>query len=90
MATQQLTAELTMTDDSTEDVTSSATWTSSDEAVATVSSGGLVTSVGPGTCTITAAHSGLTGTSAVTVTEPAPEPESLSVSPATVSLEHAE
>lgn len=88
MATQQLAATLTLTDDTTETVTSTATWTSDDEAVATVSAGGLVTSVGPGECVISAAHSGLTGTSAVTVTEPDPEPEALSVTPATVSLEH--
>lgn len=88
MATQQLTAMLTLTDDSTQDVTSAASWSSSDENVATVSSGGLVTSVGPGTCTITASHSGLTGTSSVSVTEPDPEPEALTVSPATVDLVH--
>jgi trimeric autotransporter adhesin len=43
------------------------TWTSSDLRVAMVSTAGVVTGVGPGSATITAASEGKTGTSAVTV-----------------------
>lgn len=45
----------------------SITWSSSNPAVATVSSSGLVTSVGNGTATITAACGGLTATCTVTI-----------------------
>jgi Bacterial Ig-like domain (group 2)/Divergent InlB B-repeat domain len=57
---------------STEDITSSASWSSTVPAVATVSSSGLVTAVGAGTTTITAsatAYSGHVSSSAgITVT----------------------
>ena len=43
-------------------------WSSSDTSVATVSSSGLVTGVGNGTCTITASAGGKSATCAVTVT----------------------
>ena len=85
MATQQLTATLNMSDETTQDVTSTATWTSSDEAVATVSTGGLVTAVAEGSATITAAASGQSGTCAVTV--PAAVAESLDVTPPTADVE---
>ncbi|APU20950.1 Ig-like domain-containing protein [Actinoalloteichus sp. GBA129-24] len=85
MATQQLAATLNMSDGSTQTVTSTATWTSSDDEVATVSTGGLVTAVAEGAATITAAHSGQSGTCAVTV--PAAEAESLSVTPPTATVE---
>jgi uncharacterized protein YjdB len=47
------------------------TWTTSNPAVATVSNG-LITAVGAGSATITAASSGITGSSSVTVTAPPP------------------
>lgn len=71
------------------------TWESSDKAVATVDSKGLVTPVAPGTATITAKAGSKTATCTVTVkAAPAPEPEeptvvpitSLTVSPASLSL----
>src|ERR1039457_392469 len=46
----------------TQDVTDSATWTSSSPAVASVSSTGLVNALTAGTTTITASMSGFTGT----------------------------
>ena len=75
-ATSQLSATGTIGHGShpatTEDVTSQAHWTSSSNQVATVSSTGLVTSVGAGTAQITASINGFTGTlsstSSVTVT----------------------
>lgn len=87
MATVDLTATVTMTDESTADVTAEATWTSSAPAVATVAAG-TVTSVGEGTATITAEYEELTSTSAITVTLAPPTPQSLAVTPATASLEH--
>ena len=65
-------------------------WTSSDDAVATVSSGGVVSGISAGTATITATSEGQTGTSTITVNPVAPPPPvpvaSVSVSPSTVSL----
>ena len=45
------------------------TWTASDRGIATVSSSGLVTAVGPGTSTVTASAGSASGTAAVTVTQ---------------------
>jgi MYXO-CTERM domain-containing protein len=45
------------------------TWSSDDDSVATVSSGGLVTAAGAGAATITATSGGVDGTSTITVTE---------------------
>jgi len=79
-----LTAQLTATGiighgahpSTSQDITSTATWTSSSNAVATVSSSGLVTSTGGGTATITASIQGFTGivsaSSAVTVSSTSP------------------
>ena len=61
--TERLTA--TVTPDNAAD--KALTWTSSDEAVATVSAEGVVTAVRAGHATITAAAGGKTGTCAVTV-----------------------
>jgi len=70
--TQQINATGTYNDGSTKDLTGSATWTTSDSTVATVSSGGLVTAAAtiaspPGTATITAASGTITATSTITV-----------------------
>jgi hypothetical protein len=50
------------------------TWTSSDRAVATVTSAGLVTGVGPGSATIDASAGDVTGTAAITVAAAPPPP----------------
>lgn len=50
------------------------TWSSSDEAIATVSNG-LVTAVGGGAATITATAGDVSDTATVNVTVPDPEPE---------------
>ena len=70
--TQQINATGTYDDGSTKDLTGSATWTTSDSTVATVSKGGLVTAAAtiaspPGTATITATSGTLTATSTITV-----------------------
>lgn len=68
--TAQLVATAKHEDGTTEVVTGTATWTSSDATVAKVD-GGLVTALTTGTATITAAYSGVSGTHAVAVTAPA-------------------
>jgi hypothetical protein len=50
------------------------TWTTSNAAVASVSTSGRVTAVAPGTATITANTAGLVATSAITVVSGAPTP----------------
>jgi hypothetical protein len=50
------------------------TWTTSDAAVATVSSAGLVTGVNAGTATITGASGGKSGTASLTAVVPPPPP----------------
>ena len=65
---QQYTAQAAYSDGSFGDITNSVTWTSSNTAVATITSpGGLATAVATGTTTITAALSGVIGTAQLTV-----------------------
>lgn len=70
--TQQLTATGTFDDNGTKDLTGSATWTTSDATVATVSAAGKVTAASsitnpPGMATITATSGTVVGTSIITV-----------------------
>ncbi|MBK7864135.1 MAG: Ig-like domain-containing protein [Archangiaceae bacterium] len=69
---KQLFAQATLSDGSTQDVTSQATWSSSDPTVATVSNGsgsrGLVTAVAVGVSTLTATVGSTSGTVVLTVT----------------------
>lgn len=62
------TKQLTVKDSNSEDRTTQATYTSSDQTVATVSSGGLITGVTAGSATVTATYQGFTATCNVTVT----------------------
>ncbi len=66
-ATQQFTATGTYSDGSTNDISSTATWSSSSSSTATINSAGLATAVALGTSTITASSSGVSGTAALTV-----------------------
>ncbi|MGE0616103.1 MAG: beta strand repeat-containing protein, partial [Bacteriovoracia bacterium] len=70
--TQQFTATGTYTDASTQNLTSSATWSSSSSGVGSVSNAagtkGLATAVSSGTVTITALSGGVSGTATFTVT----------------------
>src|ERR1035441_4513815 len=67
--TQQLTATGTYSDGSRQPLSGSTVgWSSSDDTVATISNGGLVTGVATGTATITATAQGVSGTGSVTVT----------------------
>lgn len=83
-ATQQLTVTLNRASGGTEDVTASANYESTNDAVATVSAGGLITAVAVGSTTVNVTHSGVSGTCAVTVTDPV---EGLDVAPTSTSLE---
>ena len=69
-ATDQLTAQARMTDNSSEDVSSTASWLSGDTAIATMDGAvaGLVHGVAQGPVTITATEGGQTGTANLTVT----------------------
>ncbi len=64
---QQFTATGTYSDNSTRDLTSSASWTSSDAAIATVNTAGLATSRAAGTTTITAISGNISGQTTLTV-----------------------
>ena len=86
--TQALTAMATYNDNSTANVTNSVTWSSSDNAVAMVSTNGIVSSVAVGNATITASLSGLNASSDITVK--AKVLESLIVEPTTVSIDQGE
>ena len=66
-ATQQFTATGTYSNGSTQNITSQVTWTSSSTAVATVNANGLATGASAGGTTITAALSGVTGSTTLTV-----------------------
>ncbi len=66
-ATQPFTATGTYSDATTRDLTAQVTWASIEAAVATVTSAGLATGVGPGTTTISATLSGMTGSTLLTV-----------------------
>jgi hypothetical protein len=65
--TVQLIATATLPDGTSQNVTTTATWRSSDASVATVSSGGLVTALATGIATITATYQSQTATAAVPI-----------------------
>ena len=63
-------------------------WSSGNGAIATVSPSGLVTAIGAGSVSITAASEGQTGSATITVSAPAPVPvATVSVSPSAPSLQ---
>jgi uncharacterized protein YjdB len=79
--TQQFTATLTLEDGTSQTVTNQASWTTSDGAVATITTGGgggpgggggggrgLATGIGAGSATITATYSGFSATASIAVT----------------------
>ncbi len=68
--TIQLSATARFVDGSSRDVTSSATWVSSDTSLATVSPTGLVTAVGSGSVDARATYQGVTGTLTMQVGRP--------------------
>jgi len=69
-ATQQFTATGTFSDNSTQNLTNSVTWTSATPAAATISAAGVATGVAAGSSTIQAASGSITGSTTLTVTGP--------------------
>jgi hypothetical protein len=65
---EQFTATAHYADSSTVDITSSVTWDTSDHAVATINTAGLVTGVSPGMTQVSATVDGIIGTTNLTVT----------------------
>jgi Bacterial Ig-like domain (group 2) len=70
-ATAQLAATGTYTDKSTQDLTSTVTWASSQTAIASISSSGLASSAGLGNATITATLSSINASTQLSVSAPA-------------------
>ena len=66
--TQQFTATGTFTDGSSQNLTSTATWSSNATSTATVSKTGLATSIATGTATISATSGSVTGSTVLTIT----------------------
>jgi uncharacterized protein YjdB len=69
-ASSQLTATAMLSDGETEDITSTATWLSSNPSVATVSASGVVTGVSAGTASIDATVGSVTGALQLVVADP--------------------
>ncbi len=66
--TDQFTATGTYSDNSTQNLTGSVTWTSQNTGAATITVGGLATAVGTGTSKIQAVSGAITGSATLTVT----------------------
>lgn len=79
-ATQQFTATGAFSDASSEDITKTVSWTSSDTNKATIQNSGLATGVAGGSVTITAMSAGKTGTATLTISPP-PTLTSVDISP---------
>jgi uncharacterized protein YjdB len=86
--TEQLTATGTLSDNTTEDLTSQVTWTSATPAVATINATGLATTLTTGSSSISAAFGGFTGQTLLTVGAPALL--SITVAPASPSVPKGE
>jgi len=68
LSTKQFTATGTYSNGTTQDITTSVTWTSSSSSVATINSAGLATGVNAGTSTIKATSGSISGSTTLTVT----------------------
>ena len=84
----QFTATATYADNTTSDVTASAIWSSSNTAVATISSTGQANVLEAGTSTITATYGPVSGSTLLTVSVPTVVLQSIAVSPNGVSLNY--
>jgi uncharacterized protein YjdB len=85
-ATQQFIATATYSDTTTANVTTLATWTSSNPTIAKITPGGLASALAAGSATITATFSGVSGSASLTVPPPATTLASIAVTPATASI----
>jgi RHS repeat-associated protein len=79
---QAFTATGTLTDGTTQDLTTSVTWTSSNQGVATINASGVASALAAGTTTITAASGAISTSTTLTVLTP----PALSLTPATATL----
>lgn len=82
--TQPLAATGHYSDGHTADLTSTASWASSQTVTATVSSGGVVTGIAVGTTIVSATQGSAAGSASVTVT--APVPQAISLAPPTAAI----
>lgn len=86
--TQQYVATATFSDDSTQDVTTATTWSSSDTTIATISnaagSQGLASGAGIGDATVTGSYSGATASASLSVS--AAQLVSIAVTPSNPSI----
>ncbi len=80
--TQQFTATGTFSDSSTQDLTGSAIWNSSNTNVATISASGLASGLVVGTTTISATDLSVSGSTTLTVAIVPPVLQSISIAPA--------
>jgi hypothetical protein len=85
--TFQYTATGTYSDNSTQDVTNSVTWTSSAATVVRITSAGVATTMSAGSTTIQATSGAITGFTYITVFNPAPQLTSITVTPANPSIQ---
>jgi uncharacterized protein YjdB len=81
--TQQLKAIGSYSNNSTQDLTATATWISSDTTIATVAPGGMLNAKNSGTCSISAKMGSVTGGFNLSV---APGLVSISIAPSTISV----
>lgn len=84
--TQQFHATATLTDGSTKDITSSATWSSAATSVATVDAGGLATTLVQGAALITAAAGSVSGSATLQVGPPVLQSITITPGPATLQI----
>ncbi len=73
----QLAATGTFSDGSKQDVTNTSTWSTSNDAIATVNAIGVVEAIAEGVATITAVNGSVTGSDNVTITPAPDEPEGI-------------
>jgi uncharacterized protein YjdB len=85
-STQQFTATATYSDNSTADVTKTVSWTSSNPAVATISSTGLATAVAAGSVTIAASLDSIGGSAPLSVSAPARTLTSIALTPGSATI----
>lgn len=83
-ATQVFHAILTYSNGSTQDVTATALWQSSDTSIATITQSGVASAVAPGTAQIQATSGGVSGSAAFTVNNATVQ--SVQINPATASI----
>ena len=83
-STKQMTATGTYDDGSTKNITGSVSWSSNDSAIATISDGGLVKGVAPGTTSVVATSASISGSTSVSIS--VANLSSIAVSPSSASI----